>query len=561
MVRGRDACWEHCVLVDATRQKVRCNYCHREFSGGVYRMKFHLAKIKNKDIIPCTEVPDDVREMIHSVLSTPKKQKAAKKPKMDVVQNDKQNSSSASGGFAANNAASSDQQGSSCPSLLLPRQSPSNQHAVDDPLKQKHDDADKKIALFFFHNSVPFSASKSIHYQAMVSAIAECGVGYKAPNFDQLRSNLLNKVKGEIYDTHKRVQDDWRETGCTILLDSWSDGRSKSILVFSVTSPKGTQFLKSVDVSSHSDDAYYLFELLDSVIMEVGVENVVQVITDSATTYACAGGLLLKKYPSIFWSPCASYCIEKMLEDINKQEWVKSVLAEAGIIVHFIYSDAWVLDMMRKFNGGMELMRPKLNSFVTHFLSLRSIVVQEDNLKHMFSHADWLSSIYSRRSDAQQIRSLLFSERFWRSAREVVGVSEPLIKLLRIVDGDMPAMGYVYEGVERAKLAIKMFYKGCGEKYLPVSEIIERRWNMQHHSHLHTAAAFLNPSIFYNPNFKFDASMRNGFHAAMWKMFPEEKERVELTKEQPLYLNAQGALGSEFAIMGRTLNAPGTCPI
>ncbi|CAL9149685.1 unnamed protein product, partial [Musa hybrid cultivar] len=30
MVRGRDACWEHCVLVDATRQKVRCNYCHRE---------------------------------------------------------------------------------------------------------------------------------------------------------------------------------------------------------------------------------------------------------------------------------------------------------------------------------------------------------------------------------------------------------------------------------------------------------------------------------------------------------------------------------------------------
>ena len=79
MVRGRDACWEHCVLVDATRQKVRCNYCHREFSGGVYRMKFHLAQIKNKDIVPCAEVPDDVRDHIRGILSTPKKQKTPKK--------------------------------------------------------------------------------------------------------------------------------------------------------------------------------------------------------------------------------------------------------------------------------------------------------------------------------------------------------------------------------------------------------------------------------------------------------------------------------------------------
>ncbi|ONK79968.1 uncharacterized protein A4U43_C01F12360 [Asparagus officinalis] len=71
------------------------------------------------------------------------------------------------------------------------------------------------------------------------------------------------------------------------------------------------------------------------------------------------------------------------------------------------------------------------------------------------------------------------------------------------------------------------------------------------------AAAFFNPSIFYSPKFKLDASMRNGFHAAMWKVFPDEKDRIQLTKEQPVYLNAVGALGSEFAVLGRTLNAPG----
>ncbi|KAF3796340.1 hypothetical protein EJ110_NYTH03834 [Nymphaea thermarum] len=104
MVRGRDACWEHCVLVDATRQKVRCNYCRREFSGGVYRMKFHLAQIKNKDIVPCTEVPNDVRDFILSILSTPKRQKSTKKQKIEAP-NSPHNSSSASGGFHPNWAA------------------------------------------------------------------------------------------------------------------------------------------------------------------------------------------------------------------------------------------------------------------------------------------------------------------------------------------------------------------------------------------------------------------------------------------------------------------------
>ncbi|XVE65011.1 hypothetical protein DITRI_Ditri07aG0147600 [Diplodiscus trichospermus] len=557
MVRGRDACWEHCVLVDATRQKVRCNYCRREFSGGVYRMKFHLAQIKNKDIVPCAEVPDDVRDHIRSILNTPKRQKTHKKPKMDkAVANGQQNSSSASGGLHPNHG-SSGQHGSTCPYLLHPRPSHSEQLAVDDAQKQKQDDADKKIAVYFFHNSIPFSAAKSMYYQEMVDAISECGVGYKAPSYEKLRSTLLGKVKSDIHDCCKKYRDEWKETGCTVLCDSWSDGRTKSFVIFSVTCPKGTLFLKSFDVSGHEDDASYLFELLESVVLEVGLENVIQVITDSAASYVYAGRLLMSKYSSLFWSPCASYCIDKMLEDIGKQEWVSSVLEEAKSIVQYIYSHAWILNIMRKFTGGRELMRPRITRFVANYLNLRSIVIQEENLKNMFSHSEWLSSIYSRRSDAQAIKSLLYLERFWKSAHEAVSMSEPLVKILRIVDGDMPAMGYIYEGIEKAKAAIKAYYKGIEEKYMPIWDIIDRRWNMHLHSPLHAAAAFLNPSIFYNPNFKIDLRMRNGFQEAMLKLATTDKDKIEITKEHPMYINAQGALGTDFAIMGRTLNAPG----
>ena len=77
------------------------------------------------------------------------------------------------------------------------------------------------------------------------------------------------------------------------------------------------------------------------------------------------------------------------------------------------------------------------------------------------------------------------------------------------------------------------------------------------HSSLHAAAAFLNPSIAYNPNFKKDLRMRNGFQEDMLRLATTDKDKMEITKELPTYINAQGALGTDFAVLGRTLNAPG----
>ncbi|XP_059308076.1 uncharacterized protein LOC132059457 [Lycium ferocissimum] len=555
MVRGRDACWEHCVLVDATRQKVKCNYCRREFSGGVYRMKFHLAQIKNKDIVPCSEVPNEVRDHIKSILNTPKKQKNPKRAKLDqAAVNGQESSSSASSGTRPHHGFNGEN-GSPCPSIMFARRSPP---AIDDVQKQKQVNADKKIASFFYHNGIPFSAAKSLYYQEMVDAILECEAGYKAPGTEKLGGNLLEKVKVDINDCYKKLRDEWKETGCTILCDCWSDGSTgaKSLVVFSVACAKGTVFLRSVDVSDHADDPHYLFRLLESVLMEIGVKYVVQVMTDSSAGYIYAGRLIMDKYPLVFWSPCASHCINKMLEDFSKNDWVNVVLEEANTITKYIYSNDWILDMMRKFSGGGEFVRPRITKFVANFLSLRALVIQEDNLKHMFSHVEWLSSTYSRHPDVQAIKSLLCLERFWRSAREAVSVSEPLLKLLRIVDGDMPAMAYMYEGFERAKISIKAFYKDVDEKYKPIWDIIDRRWSMLLQSPLHAAAAFLNPSIFYSPSFKIDSRIRNGFQEAMTKMASEDKDKVEITKQHPVYINAQGALGTEFAIKGRRLNAP-----
>jgi hypothetical protein len=43
-------------------------------------------------------------------------------------------------------------------------------------------------------------------------------------------------------------------------------------------------------------------------------------------------------------------------------------------------------------------------------------------------------------------------------------VSEPLVKVLHLVDDENPAMGYLYEAMDRAKEVIYWYYEDKGEK-------------------------------------------------------------------------------------------------
>ena len=98
------------------------------------------------------------------------------------------------------------------------------------------------------------------------------------------------------------------------------DGKCHTILNFLIAFPKGTMFLKSVDASDQVKDAQLLFHLLDEVVVEVGIQNVVQVITNNASNYVAAGRMLEEKHPTIWWTPCAAHCLDLMLEDIGKIE-------------------------------------------------------------------------------------------------------------------------------------------------------------------------------------------------------------------------------------------------
>jgi hypothetical protein len=48
-------------------------------------------------------------------------------------------------------------------------------------------------------------------------------------------------------------------------------------------------FLKSIDASSKVKNAQTLALMLENMVLEIGIENVVQIITDNAAAYVSAG--------------------------------------------------------------------------------------------------------------------------------------------------------------------------------------------------------------------------------------------------------------------------------
>eukprot|EP00253_Pinus_taeda_P023211 PITA_23211 len=201
------------------------------------------------------------------------------------------------------------------------------------------------------------------------------GSGYKIPSYDDFRGRILQDEKVDCTKRLEEFKASWAQTECTVMSDGWTDQKGRTLINFLVSCPKGTMFMKSVDASSHIKDAKTLCDLLDVFILEVGAEHVVQIMTNNVANYVVASRMLMERHPTLFRTPCATHCIDLMLEDIGKISFVKNIVDSSKSITKLIYNHASVLSLMRKFtNNNKELVRPAITQFATSFISLQSLL-------------------------------------------------------------------------------------------------------------------------------------------------------------------------------------------
>jgi hypothetical protein len=199
--------------------------------------------------------------------------------------------------------------------------------------KKEKKEVDRAVGRCLLWSDIPLNITKNNPFwQPMHDAIVVVGQGYKSPTFEELQRPILQEEKKDINSRLAEFKQSWEISRCTMMSDGWIDRKDRSLLNFLVHCPRGTVFIKSVDASTHVKDATLLCELMDAFIQEIGLHNVVQIITDNATNYVATGRLLMERYCSLFWTPCAAHCIDLMLEDMGKTSFIKEVIDQARSI-------------------------------------------------------------------------------------------------------------------------------------------------------------------------------------------------------------------------------------
>ncbi len=60
---------------------------------------------------------------------------------------------------------------------------------------------------------------------------------------------------------------------------------------------------------------------------------------DNAFNCKAMGDLIMKDYPSIVWTRCATHCLDLVIEDIAKFLWVKDVIIKTKHIMNFMIKE------------------------------------------------------------------------------------------------------------------------------------------------------------------------------------------------------------------------------
>ncbi|XP_027941001.1 uncharacterized protein LOC114194784 [Vigna unguiculata] len=233
---------------------------------------------------------------------------------------------------------------------------------------------------------------------------------------------------------------------------------------------------------------------MDSIVEEVGEENVIQVVTDNAANYKAAGHLLMTKRKRLFWTPCAAHCVDLMLEDYEKK-----------IPIH-----------EETIPKGRDLVRPGVTRFATSYLTLGCLHENKGALIRMFTSNEWKSSKFAKTNDGKIVEDVVLDKEFWKNIITCLKGAFPLIEVLRLVDSDQkPAMGFIYEAMDQAK-----------EKIQKAFNAVKKRWDKQLHRPLHAAGYFLNPQMHYRPGFKADLEVKRGLMECITRMVEDEDEQT-----------------------------------
>lgn len=552
--------YNHGMALDPENKRVQCCHCGKIVSG-FNRLQHHLGGIRG-NIVECPGVPDDVKEFFRQSLLSAKVCRLVKEVgdfhhpapplKRSCTSNGKVNgvklqghnwnlptstarssvrelTSNRNGGRPASEKASSCKEGQDSASIMSKRH----------------------IGRFFFENVVDYSAVSSQSFRGMIGISLKSGeITRSIPSIAELKGWILDDELSDVQSYVNEVRLSWARNGCSILLDGWTDQSGRSLINIIVDSLMGPIYLRSADVSpSTKGGANALQLLLESVLEEVGVQNVVQIIAHtSSDSMEAVSKQLIDKYRSLFWNVSTSHCISLMLDKIAVTGSIKPTLDKAKTITRFIYNRVAVLQLLRRHISTHDLVKPSKIKAASCFMTLEAFLVEKSNLEIMFISSEWLNSSWASSVEGVKVANLIGDNSFWDGVIIAVKASIPLVRAISLINKDCePNMGFIYETMDQVKETISEEYRGRKSQYTPFWNIIDEIWNTVLHSPIHAAGYFLNPRLHYTEDFYSDSEVAGGLLVTIVRLVEDQRAQDLISQQLDVYGNCRGEfkLGTE----------------
>jgi hypothetical protein len=585
--KSRDPGWKYGWWPDVTKKDaVQCIFCKKITPSGISRFKQHLAGGYG-DALKCGSCPEIVRKEMDSYIKKHTRSGVVVVPEGEVQQDSEEGeddevtevelervpssgtktkqkhaqekkkiaqASIASYMAAVGSSKPANQKNTKSVVAMLRKtpeevvserhkfktSQPTIEHCTKKENKQVVDD---HVADFFYENRIPFNVINSRSWEILLESIGQYGPGYRSPSMHEIREPLLERAVNKTTELRKKHEEAWKEYGCTLMSDGWTDTSHRHLINFLANSPAGTFFLGSVDASSEVADKDMLVDLLEKQIDKIGREYVVQLVTDNGSNFKAAGRILMDRIPHLFWTPCAAHCLNLLLQDIGEIKEFNTVINSAKKVSRFLYKHGRILSLMRQQIGG-DLVRPAVTRFATSYLTLASMYKNKNGLRALVVSEDWHNNSLSQSTEGKRVEDIILSAQFWTKMEYCLKASQPLLVALRIVDGDeTPAAPEITAAMDVAKQTITESLKDKPNLLAEVMELYDKRWETQMEQKLYGAALFLNPNKFFairDKDKRQAGRLRGMFNQVLWKMVTDDNVSTKISEQADDYEASEG---------------------
>jgi hypothetical protein len=192
-------------------------------------------------------------------------------------------------------------------------------------------------------------------------------------------------------------------------------------------------FHRTVNATGQTQNASFLYDCIRKVVVDdIGVDRVMQIVTDNGSNYKKACAQITREFPKIFWQPCAAHTINLLLRSIGKLTDVERVISSAQRICKFCNHNNLRAEMKR--NIGGELYRWNATRFGTIFIFLQSFWDRKDKFRQWMASEEWANSRYNGDAEYIYADECLSCRQWWENIKWVLELVSPIYSLLRYAD-------------------------------------------------------------------------------------------------------------------------------